>query len=116
MKRHLTDIASEFEQARLRLIEAIKDLPDSAEGAKILGKNCCSVPLSLIGQQGFNLSPRYWLTRETKTQLTELVENSRGVESLITSMEAILATRKLKDGTRIPFNVVEALRKAWEGE
>jgi hypothetical protein len=108
------NIASEFEQARLRLVEVIKSLPDSADGVQMLGRNCGTVPISLVAQHGFNLSPRYWLTRETKTQLTALVDKSRGMESLITSIETILATGKLKDGTKLPSNVLEALKKAWE--
>jgi hypothetical protein len=109
------NIASEFEQARLRLVQVINALPDSADGVRMLGKNCCTVSMNLVGQHGFNLSPRYWLTQETKTQLVELVNGNRGIESLITSIEAVLATRKLKDGTKLPPNVIEALRKGWEG-
>jgi hypothetical protein len=114
MKRELTNIASEFEQARLRLVEVIKNLPDSAEGVQMLGKNCCTVSTSLIAQHGSNWSPRFWLTKDTKTQLTDLVDKSRGVESLITSIETVLTTGKLKDGTKLPPNVIEALRKGWE--
>jgi hypothetical protein len=115
MKKQIQDIASQYQQARARLIEAIRNLPDSADGVKMLGKNCCTVSMSLIAQHGFNWSPCYWLTRETKAELIELVEKNRSIESLITAIEAVLATRKLKDGTKLPPNVVEALRKAWEG-
>ena len=108
MKRQLLNIVAEFEQA-------IKNLPDSAEGVQMRGPNCGTVPISLIAQHGSNMSPRYWLTRETKSQLLNLIENSRGVESLITAMEAILATGELKDGTKLAPNVIEALRKGWEG-
>ncbi|MBE3145473.1 MAG: hypothetical protein IMZ61_16350, partial [Planctomycetes bacterium] len=107
MKRQLTSIASEIRQARLRLKKVIDSLPDSADGIKMLGSNYAMVPLSTIAQHGFNLSPRYYLTRETKTQLKELVDTNRNIETLITSIEAILATRKLKDGTKLPPNIIE---------
>jgi len=115
MKKEIQGIAAHYLAARVRLLKVIESLPDSADGVKMLGKNCCTVSMSLVGQHGFNLSPRYWLTRETKTQLKELVEKNRSIESLITAIEAVLATGKLKDGTKIPPNVIEALRKGWEG-
>lgn len=115
MKKQLTDIAAQYEQARLRLKGAISKLPDSAEGVKMLGHGCASVPLSLIGQHGFNLSPCYWLTRETKAQLIELVDKNRSIEALITAIEGVLVTGKLRDGTKLPPNIVGALKTAWKG-
>jgi hypothetical protein len=69
----------------------------------------------MIGKHGGNLSPRYWLTRELKTQLIDLVESSRGIDSLITNIETVLNAGKLKDGSKVPPNVLDALKKAWEG-
>lgn len=114
MKKTIQSIAAQYEEARARLLEAISNLPDSAEGVTMLGRGCASVPFSLIAQTG-NLSARYWITRETKAELTRLVENSKGIESLVKAIEAVLITGKLKDGTKMPPNVIEALKKAWEG-
>jgi hypothetical protein len=114
MKKQIESIAAQYQQARLRLVEAIKKLPDSAEGVKMLGPGCASVPFSLIAKAN-NFSPRYWLTRETKAELTKLVENNISIESLVRIVDTVITTGELKDRTKLPPNVIEALRKAWEG-
>jgi hypothetical protein len=115
MKKQFQDITNQVSEAKARLVQAIRDLPDSAGGVKMLTPNCCTVSSSQIAQHGFNLSPRYWLTHETKTQLIALVDSSRTIESTVNAVEAVLTTGKLKDGSKIPPNVLEALKKAWEG-
>lgn len=115
MKKNFQDIAEQAALARDRLKAAIKELPDSADGVKMLGTNCCTVSSSLIAKHGFNLSPRYWLTKETKTQLLDLIDSSRSIETLVKAIEAVLTTGKLKDGSTIPQNVLVALKAAWGG-
>lgn len=114
MKKTIQSLAAQYEEARARLLEAISKLPDSAEGVTMLGRGCASVPFSLIAQTG-NFSARYWLTREAKAELTRLVESNVKVESLVKAIDKVLTTGKLKDGTKVPPNVIEALKKAWEG-
>lgn len=114
MKKVIQSITAQYGEARARLLEAISKLPDSAEGVTMLGRGCASVPFSLIGKTG-NLSARYWITREVKAELTRLVERNVKVESLVKAVDAVLTTGKLKDGTKVPPNVIEALKKAWEG-
>ena len=114
MKKSFQAITEETTKARDRLKKAIRELPDSADGVKMLGRNCCTVSSSLIAQHENNLSPRYWLTRDTKTQLIALIDSNRATESTINAIEAILTTGKLKDGSKIPPNVLTALKKAWE--
>lgn len=115
MKQDFINISDHYEQARNRLITTIQGFPEAADNVKMLGPNCCSVPLSMIGKHGGNLSPRYWLTRELKTQLITLVKDSRGIDSLITNVETVLSTGKLREGSKVPPNVLTALKKAWEG-
>ena len=116
MKKNFQFIAEQAGLARERLKKAIQELPDSADGVKMLGKNCCTVSSSLVTQHGSNLSPRYWLTHETKNQLIALIDSNRSVESTVNAIEAVLTTGKLKDGSKIPPNVLDALKKAWEGQ
>jgi hypothetical protein len=116
MKKDFQDIAEQAALARRRLKNAINSLPDSADGVKMLAPNCCTVSSSMIAQHGFNLSPRYWLTHETKTQLIALIDSNGTVESTVNAVEAVLTTGKLKDGSKIPPNVLEALKAAWEGD
>ena len=116
MKSDFEGIALQAAQARDRLKNAIKALPDSADGVKMLAPKCCVVSSSLIAKHGFNLSPRYWLTHETKTQLITLIDSNRSVESTVNAIEAVLTTGKLKDGSTIPPNVLVALKAAWEGD
>ena len=115
MKKNFQFIAEQATLARERLKKAIQELPDSADGVKMLGKHCCTVSFSLVAQHGGNLSPGYWLARETKTQLITLIDSNRSVESTVNAIEAVLALGKLKDGSKIPPNVLNALKKAWEG-
>lgn len=115
MKKQFQQVATQTEAARERLKQAIKALPDSADGVKMLAPNCCTVSISQVAQHGFNMSPRYWLTQETKTQLIALVDSSRTIESMVNAIEAVLITGKLKDGSKIPPNVLQALKGAWEG-
>jgi hypothetical protein len=119
MKTKFQDIAVETSLARDRLKNAIRALPDSADGVKMLGKNCGTVSLSTMLRNGFNMSAHYYLSHETKKVLLELVDSNRTVESLVNAIEAVLTTGKLKCGgytETIAPNVLEALKKAWEGQ
>lgn len=115
MKQEFREINLRIYLAKRRLREAIHKLPEAADGVTMLGKNCCSVPFSLIGKLRSNLSPNFWLTHETKNQLLEMIKSNRSLENLITNIETILDTGKLRDGGHIPNNVLTALKQAWEG-
>jgi hypothetical protein len=118
MKKDFQVISSQFSEARTRLARAIRDLPDSAGGIKMLGKNCGIVPFSMIASHGFNLNAHYYITMETKRVLLETLEANRSVDSTVAFIEGILATGKLKCKgyvETIAPNVLEALKKAWEG-
>ena len=119
MKKNFESIAEQTAKARERLKNAIRALPDSADGIKMLGKNCGSVPFSLIAKNGFNLSAHYYLTHETKTVLLKLIDSNRPIEVLVKAIETILTTGKLQCSgyvETIAPNVLEALKKAWEDE
>jgi len=119
MKKHFQELEDQTSLARERLKNAIRALPDSADGVKMLGKNCGSVPSSMIASHGFNLSPHYYLTLETKRVLLNLIDSNRTVMSLINAVETVLNTGKLKCSgytETIAPNVLEALKKAWEGQ
>jgi hypothetical protein len=119
MKKDFQDIAEQAALARRRLKNAITALPDSADGVKMLGKNCGSVPFSMIAKHRGNLSAHYYLTHETKRVLLELVDSNRTEDSLVNAIEAVLSTGKLKCigyTETIAPNVLEALKAAWEGD
>lgn len=99
--------------AKRRLKQAIRQFPDTAEGATRLNKNCCVVSFSTIaGSRGFNLSPSYWMSQDTKDRLVKLVNTSRDLKKAI---ETILQTGCMKDGTELAPTILTALRNAWEG-
>lgn len=101
--------------AKEKLKAAIRALPDSAEGVTKLSNNCCTVSFSQlsVGKQGHTLwSPNYWLTHETKDQLIKLVDTSKDIKK---ALEEIFEKGHLKDYTKIPPNVLAALKVAWEG-
>ena len=84
----------------------------------MLGKNCGVVPFSTIARNGFNLSAHFYITMETKKVLLKTLESNRSVDSTVSFIEDVLVTGKLKCGgytETIAPNVLEALKKAWEG-
>ena len=119
MKKNFQELEAQTSLARERLKNAIRALPDSADGVKMLGTNCGTVSFSHIASHGGNLSAHYYLTRETKKVLLNLIDSNRTVESLVTAIETVLTTGKLKcTGYTeiIAPNVLEALKAAWEGD
>lgn len=119
MKKNFQELETQTSLARERLKNAIRALPDSADGVKMLGPNCGTVPFSLIAKHGFNLSAHYYLTHETKKVLINLIDSNRTIESLVKAVEAVLSTGKVKCTgytETIAPNVLEALKKAWEGD
>jgi hypothetical protein len=119
MKKNFQAIADQTALARDRLKNAIRALPDSADGVRMLAPNCGVVSSSLIARHGFNLSAHYYLTHETKRVLLGLIDSNRTVDSLVNAIEAVLTTGKVKCigyTETIAPNVLEALKKAWEGD
>ena len=119
MKKNFEDIEAQTSVARERLKDAIRKLPDSATGVKMLAPNCGTVSFSEIAKHGFNLSPHYYLSRETKKVLLNLIDSNRTITSLVKAVEAVLSTGKLKCAGYteiIAPNVLEALKEAWNGK
>jgi hypothetical protein len=114
MKNELNQICKQAHAAKVRLKQKILSLPDSAEGVTMLSQNCCTVPFSLIGS-GKSWGPSYWLTKGTKNELISMIDSNRSIDTIITSIEAVLTTGKLNSGSRLPLNVLTALKEAWEG-
>ena len=118
MRATLQKLSAAETDARSRLKEMIRQLPDSPEGVRRLGPRCVVVPFSLIGKHGFNLSAGYWITAETKEALVSLVDGNRSLESLTKAMEEVIETGRLKTWRfteTIPPNVIAALKQSWEG-
>ena len=116
MRKAFQKIVDETQAARDRLKAAIKALPESAEGVRLLSKNCGVVPFSLIASHGLRLDPKYWLARETKAELLQLVDSKRTTETLVGTLQEIVNTGRLPNGTQIPPNIIIALKEAWENE
>jgi hypothetical protein len=112
MKNEFNQLCEQARAAKARLRQRILSLPDSAEGVTMLSKSCCTVPFSLMGHK--NWSPNYWLTKEIKNELVSMIDSNRNIDSTITSIETVLASGKLKDGSILPTNVLTALKEAWE--
>lgn len=126
MKREINALQTQITAAKERLKALIRGLPDEAEGVqsyvspsseKLVArlKNCCTVPFSVIGKNKGILSPAYYLSHESKRALLETIESNRSLETLISTMESVIETGHLKDGTKIAPNVLKALKEAWEG-
>ena len=114
MKNEFNKLCEQARAAKERLKQKILSLPDSAEGVTMLSKNCCTVPFSFMSS-GKSWSPSYWLTKETKNELISMIDSNRSIDTVITSIEAVLASGKLKDGSKLNPNVLTALKEAWEG-
>jgi hypothetical protein len=115
LKDYYDKISTNMLIAIVRLKTAIRTLPDSAEGVTKLSNNCCTVSFSQlsVGKYGHTmLNPSYWLTRETKDQLIKMVDTSKDIGK---DIKEILEKGHLKDYTKIPPNVLAALKTAWEG-
>jgi len=116
MVNQFKQMSEEFSEARHRLEELIRDLPDYPEGVTPLGKNCCSVPFSLIGQHNNNLSAGYWSMRASKRALLEMLNSSKSADSILKNIENLLTNGKLRrdQGFILPHpEFIEALRKVW---
>lgn len=112
-----TEVMTKVSALKERLIRVINDLPDSTKGVRMLSKNCCTVPFSMIRDNSFRLSPSYWMTLELKTNLIKIVESS-GIEALSKHIEEILQTGEVKarNGSTIPIHpeIIQKLKEAWE--
>lgn len=80
MKENFKELTNKVEEARSRLGQAIHNLPSSAGGIEMLGKNCGVVPFSKIASSGLKLNPRYYITMETKRVLMEKLNSSRSIQ------------------------------------
>jgi hypothetical protein len=119
MKSTIQKLSAEEKAIRDKFKALIQSLPESADGVKMLGTNCCSVSMNLIKEHGFNWSPRYWLCAETKTALIAMIDKSQSMASLSKSFEKVIATGKVDLGSYatqsvIPPNVLNALKQIWE--
>lgn len=115
LKDYYNIAATQVFLSKERIKAAIRTLPDSAEGVTKLSNNCCTVSFSqlTVGKYGHTvLDPSYWLTRETKDQLIKMVDTSKDIGK---DIKEILEKGHLKDYTKIPPNVLAALKTAWEG-
>jgi hypothetical protein len=77
------------------------------------------VSSSLVARHGFNLSAGYWLAHETKAMLLKIIDSNQSIETTVKAIEGILTTGKVtyRDYTeRLAPNVLQALKKAWEGK
>jgi hypothetical protein len=117
MKTAIQKFTAEETELREKLKALIQSLPDGPDGVTMLGSNCCSVPISLVREHGFNWSPRYWLAAETKTALIALVDECQSLNSISKNIERIIKTGKVGCGKQyaVPPNIIEALKRAWEG-
>jgi hypothetical protein len=116
MKKEFERLGTEMTAAKERLKQVIRDLPDCAEGVRMLGPRCGTVSIRQVAaSEGFNLSPRYWLTASTKQKLIEAIDRYNSIETIQRAIGAILAEGKIDDGTKVPPNFIAALKKAWEG-
>jgi hypothetical protein len=119
MKTKFKDISNQFIEARNRLAQIIKSLPDSSDDIRILPghTNCGVVSFSKIGSNGGRLDAQYYITMETKKTLLRIIESNRSVDTITNFIENVLATGTLKDkgytSTIAPI-VLSALKKAWE--
>jgi len=119
MKKQFQQITEQANAARERLKQIIRDLPDSADGVRMLGSRCGVVPFSLVAKHGFNLSAGYWLAHETKEMLLKIIDSNQTLETTVKAIEGILTTGKVtyrKHTEQIAPNVLQALKKAWEGK
>ena len=116
MKSTIQKLAVEETEVRERFKALIKSLPESAEGVTMLGSNCCSVPMSLIREHGFNWSPRYWLCAEAMKALTDMVDMCSSMESLYKNIERVIKEGKVGCGKQyaVPPNIITALKEIWE--
>ena len=117
MKAAIQKSIDEETELRNKLKALIQSLPESADGITMLeSSRCCSVPLSVIREHGFNWSPRYWLGAETKAALISLVDECDSLNSISRNIERIIKTGKVGCGKQyaVPPNIIEALKQAWE--
>jgi len=120
MKKIFQDLKSEVQVAKERLKEAIRNLPDTADGVKRLGHNCGVVRSNDVFKHGYILSPHYWLTCQLKRDLIEYIDSNRDVPATINCIEDILKTGIFvgsagRQNSRLHPSIVKELKKAWEG-
>lgn len=83
----------------------------------MLSKNCFTVSLSTIAKHGGNLSPRYYLSLETKKCLIEAIESRNNPESIINFINEALSNKHfIHKGNKITISpkVAEKLKQVWE--
>jgi hypothetical protein len=118
MKKEFQAIVDHAVVAKERLKEAIRNLPDSEEGVKMLSPNCGIVSFSLIGKHNGNLSAGYWLAHETKKMLLKIIDSNRSMETTIATIEDILSTGRIRYNTyseTLTPNILKHLKSVWEG-
>jgi hypothetical protein len=122
MRNQFQKLVSQGEDARDKLREAINNLPETS-GVTKLGNNCVTVPLSLLSGHN-NWSPSYWISKETKQLLLNVVDSKRPVDGFIKAMDEIIKTGCVIEPKascytsagpkiRIAPNVLEELKKVW---
>jgi hypothetical protein len=99
-----------------RMISLVAGFPDNPAGVTRLGPRCCSVPLSAIGQNRGILAASYYITRDAKETLTEIIRTS-SLENLGPRIEEILDTGRIKCGPsqteRVCPEFLQALANLW---
>jgi hypothetical protein len=106
-------------ELRARLAALVDSFPDETAGVRRLGKNCCSVSLSTIQENGGILAPEYYLTRIAKDRLKEIFQ-VMSLRRLDDTIKNILETGWVPEPGRNRIKAcpefLAALDKLWHGE
>jgi hypothetical protein len=106
-------------ELRARLAALVDSFPDETGGVRRLDKNCCSVSLSTIQENGGILAPEYYLTATAKDRLKAIFQET-SLRCLDDKIKEILETGWIPEpgNSRIKTcpEFLAALDKLWHGE
>jgi hypothetical protein len=115
-------------ELRARLAALVDSFPYETGGVRRLDKNCCSVSLSTIQENGGILAPEYYLTATAKDRLKAIFQET-SLRCLDDKIKEILATGwiserclrnmhglSVKNRIKACPGFLAALDKLWHGE
>jgi len=107
------------QELRAKLAALVDSFPDGPERIKRLSKNCCVVSLSTIRDNGFVLSPEYYMSGTSKDRLKAIFQET-SLKCLDDKIKEILETgwipEKNKNRIKACPEFLAALEKLWHGE
>lgn len=111
---NIKDIKKQISEFREKLSKLIEDMPDGVDGINKLNNNCGTVMFSTVAKHNLNLSPSYYLNKDAKQRMQEIIARTQ-VENLERVIEKIIQTGSipLSSGQRLGVNP-EFVAKLWE--